>query len=102
VSWRHKAVRAGIPGETAKGCNPRLDPGTPAGGDVDATEMVIVPRARDLGGSEVRRALTAPERQMSGPFILFDQFGSTRFLSGQGLDVRPHPHIGLATVTHPW
>lgn len=80
--------------------NPTLDPGTPTGDDVDAIEMVIVPRARDLGGFEVRRALPAPERQMVGPFIFFDQFGPAEFLSGQGLDVRPHPHIGLATVTY--
>ena len=63
-------------------------------------EMVIVPRARDLGGFEVRRALPAPRRQMVGPFIFFDQMGPAEFLTGQGIDVRPHPHIGLATVTY--
>ncbi|MEY8842724.1 pirin family protein, partial [Cribrihabitans sp. XS_ASV171] len=61
---------------------------------------VIVPRARDLGGFEVRRALPAPKRQMVGPFIFFDQMGPAEFLTGQGIDVRPHPHIGLATVTY--
>lgn len=65
----------------------------------DAIEQVIVPRSRDLGGFEVRRALPAVGRQMVGPFIFFDQFGPSEFLIGQGLDVRPHPHIGLATVT---
>jgi hypothetical protein len=58
-----------------------------------------VPRARDLGGFEVRRALPAAERQMVGPFIFFDQFGPVLMRAGQGIDVRPHPHIGLATVT---
>lgn len=80
--------------------NPALDPDCPTGDAVDAIETVIVPRARDLGGFEVRRALPAPRRQMVGPFIFFDQMGPAEFLTGQGLDVRPHPHIGLATVTY--
>jgi redox-sensitive bicupin YhaK (pirin superfamily) len=66
----------------------------------DALELVIVPRARDLGGFEVRRALPHTKRQMVGPFIFFDQFGPVQFLAGQGIDVRPHPHIGLATVSY--
>jgi redox-sensitive bicupin YhaK (pirin superfamily) len=66
-----------------------------------AIEQVIVPRARDLGGGfEVRRALPAAGRQMVGPFIFLDQMGPTAMALGQGLDVRPHPHIGLATVTY--
>ena len=65
----------------------------------DAIETVIVPRARDLGGFEVRRALPAEQRQMVGPFIFFDQFGPVLMRAGQGIDVRPHPHIGLSTVT---
>ncbi len=65
----------------------------------DALEMVIVPRARDLGDFEVRRALPSAQRQMVGPFIFFDQFGPVVMKAGQGMDVRPHPHIGLATVT---
>ena len=80
--------------------NPALDPHCPTGDDVDAIETVIIPRARDLGGFEVRRALPAPRRQMVGPFIFFDQMGPAEFLTGQGIDVRPHPHIGLATVTY--
>ncbi|WP_371154278.1 pirin family protein [Jannaschia sp. 2305UL9-9] len=80
--------------------NPALDPHCPIGDDVDAIETVIVPRARDLGGFEVRRALPAPKRQMVGPFIFFDQMGPAEFLTGKGIDVRPHPHIGLATVTY--
>jgi redox-sensitive bicupin YhaK (pirin superfamily) len=66
----------------------------------DAIEQVIVPRARDLGGFEVRRALPSARRQMIGPFIFFDQMGPAQFLAGKGIDVRPHPHIGLATVTY--
>jgi redox-sensitive bicupin YhaK (pirin superfamily) len=66
----------------------------------DAIETVIVPRARDLGGFEVRRALPSSERQMVGPFIFFDQMGPAEFLLGAGLDVRPHPHIGLSTLTY--
>jgi redox-sensitive bicupin YhaK (pirin superfamily) len=70
------------------------------GNEVDAIEAVIVARARDLGGFEVRRALPSVQRQMVGPFIFFDQMGPAEFLTGQGVDVRPHPHIGLATVTY--
>ena len=80
--------------------NPALSPDIPAGDAVDAIETVIVPRARDLGGFEVRRALPSVRRQMVGPFIFFDQMGPAEFLTGQGIDVRPHPHIGLATVTY--
>jgi redox-sensitive bicupin YhaK (pirin superfamily) len=77
--------------------------GDPRPGDslsCDALEQVIVPRARDLGGFEVRRALPAAAKQMVGPFVFFDQMGPSEFLLGTGLDVRPHPHIGLATVTY--
>lgn len=63
-------------------------------------EDVILPRAHDIGGFEVRRALPATQRQMVGPFIFFDQMGPGEFLTGAGLDVRPHPHIGLSTVTY--
>jgi redox-sensitive bicupin YhaK (pirin superfamily) len=79
---------------------PLLDPTIPLGDAVDAIETVIVPRARDLGGFEVRRALPSTARQMVGPFIFFDQMGPAEFLTGQGIDVRPHPHIGLGTVTY--
>src|SRR5256886_4204658 len=64
-------------------------------------ETVILPRTRDLGdGFEVRRALPSMRRRMVGPFIFLDQMGPAVFRSGQGLDVRPHPHVGLATVTY--
>ncbi len=80
--------------------NPLLDPTLPDITNPDAIETVIVPRARDLGGFEVRRALPAPRRQMVGPFIFFDQAGPAEFITGSGVDVRPHPHIGLGTVTY--
>ncbi|TMV86731.1 pirin family protein, partial [Thioclava sp. BHET1] len=80
--------------------NPLLDPTIPMGDAVDAIAAVIVPRARDIGGFEVRRALPSAQRQMVGPFIFFDQMGPAEFLTGQGIDVRPHPHIGLSTVTY--
>jgi redox-sensitive bicupin YhaK (pirin superfamily) len=67
----------------------------------DALELVIVPRVRDLGdGFSVRRALPHGKRQMVGPFIFFDQMGPVQLIAGKGMDVRPHPHIGLATVTY--
>ncbi len=66
----------------------------------DAVEMVIIPRASDIGGFEVRRALPFRSRRMVGPFIFWDQMGPGEFLSGRGLDVRPHPHIGLSTITY--
>lgn len=80
--------------------NPALAPGCPDEVGVDSIETLIIPRSRDLGGFEVRRALPAPKRQMVGPFIFFDQAGPAEFLTGQGIDIRPHPHIGLGTVTY--
>ncbi|HEY4645205.1 MAG TPA: pirin family protein [Steroidobacteraceae bacterium] len=63
-------------------------------------ERVIEPRPRDLGGFEVRRVLPAGGRQMVGPFIFFDHMGPAEFAPGGGIDVRPHPHVCLATVTY--
>ena len=57
-------------------------------------------KTRDLGGFEVRRVLPYAKRRMVGPFIFFDQMGPAEFAPGDGIDVRPHPHIGLATVTY--
>ena len=74
----------------------------PAAGDAaasDAIDLVIVPRSVDLGGFSVRRALPHTQRRMVGPFIFFDHFGPAVLRDGQGIDVRPHPHIGLATLT---
>jgi redox-sensitive bicupin YhaK (pirin superfamily) len=61
---------------------------------------VIDGRPRDLGGFSVRRVLPAASRPTVGPFIFFDHMGPARFAPGEGVDVRPHPHIGLATVTY--
>lgn len=66
---------------------------------MSAIDVLIRPRARDLGGFSVQRVLPAESRQMVGPFIFFDAMGPTTFAPGAGVDVRPHPHIGLATVT---
>jgi len=62
--------------------------------------LQISPRPRDLGGFTVRRLLPAPERRMVGPFIFFDEMGPAVFPPGEGIDVRPHPHIGIATITY--
>ena len=75
----------------------------PAAGDAyqcDAISQVIVPRTVDLGDFAVRRALPSARTRLVGPFIFFDHFGPAEFHAGSGLDVRPHPHIGLATVTY--
>lgn len=80
--------------------NPNLATHATDGASLASVETVIIPRSRDLGGFAVRRALPAPQRQMVGPFIFFDQAGPAEFLTGQGVDVRPHPHIGLGTVTY--
>ena len=63
-------------------------------------ELSIIPRSVDIGGFEVHRALPHGSRQMVGPFIFWDQIGPGRFAAGNGVDVRPHPHIGLSTVTY--
>jgi redox-sensitive bicupin YhaK (pirin superfamily) len=60
----------------------------------------VVPRSVDLGGFQVHRALPSARSRMVGPFIFFDHFGPAVFRAGDGMDVRPHPHIGLATVTY--
>ncbi|GAB4149952.1 MAG: pirin family protein [Cyanobacteria bacterium J069] len=63
-------------------------------------EQIIEPETKDLGGFQARRVLPGDERTMVGPFIFFDHLGPAVFPPGQGLDVRPHPHINLATVTY--
>ena len=81
----------------------RLDADDPIYGDAassDAIELIVVPRTTDLGGFEVRRALPTAKRRMVGPFVFLDQMGPASIALGEGLDVRPHPHIGLATVTY--
>jgi len=76
------------------------DPELGNAASVDAIETLIVPRAVDLGEMTVHRALPSKKRQMVGPFIFFDQMGPAEFLTDQGIDVRPHPHINLSTLTY--
>ncbi|MBN9415055.1 MAG: pirin family protein [Candidatus Eremiobacteraeota bacterium] len=66
----------------------------------DDLEMVILPRSGDLGGFGVLRALPFAKRRLVGPFIFWDQMGPGEFLTGHGVDVRPHPHINLSTLTY--
>jgi redox-sensitive bicupin YhaK (pirin superfamily) len=79
---------------------PAKDPEPGDAHSCEAIELVIVPRSADLGGFTVRRALPSTRRRMVGPFIFFDHMGPAEFRAGGGVDVRPHPHIGLATVTY--
>jgi hypothetical protein len=65
-----------------------------------AVIQTISPVTHDLGAFKVNRTLPARERTMVGPFIFVDEFGPARLPAGQGMDVRPHPHINLATVTY--
>ena len=62
-------------------------------------DLVIRPRERDLGEFTVRRVLPAPRRRAVGPFVFFDHMGPAEFPPGKGIAVRPHPHIGIATIT---
>ncbi|MGE0211327.1 MAG: pirin family protein [Parvibaculaceae bacterium] len=80
-----------LPGDRPECTEPEADP---------SIETVVVPRARDLGGFEVRRVLPSAKRRMVGPFVFLDQMGPATFPIGEGIDVRPHPHIGLATITY--
>ncbi|MDO1581260.1 pirin family protein [Rhizobium oryzicola] len=66
----------------------------------DAIENLIIPRSSDIGGFEVRRALPTRQRRLVGPFIFFDRMGPAVLRAGEALDVKPHPHIGLSTVTY--
>jgi redox-sensitive bicupin YhaK (pirin superfamily) len=66
----------------------------------DPILQTLAPVTHDLGGFKVHRTLPHKERTMVGPFIFFDQMGPARLATGEGIDVRPHPHINLATVTY--
>jgi redox-sensitive bicupin YhaK (pirin superfamily) len=79
---------------------PVIDPAFGNARAADLIETIIVPRTRDLGGFSVGRVLPSAQRQMVGPFILLDQAGPADILLTEDFDVRPHPHIGLATVTY--
>jgi hypothetical protein len=71
-----------------------------SGAESPAIDLVIEARPRDLGGFSVRRVLPSPMRRLVGPFIFFDHMGPVQFDPGGGIDVRPHPHIALATITY--
>jgi redox-sensitive bicupin YhaK (pirin superfamily) len=66
----------------------------------DPIDLIVEPRPRDIGGFEVRRVLPVAQRRSVGPFVFFDQIGPATLAAEHGVDVRPHPHIGLATVTY--
>ncbi|TJW54743.1 MAG: pirin family protein [Mesorhizobium sp.] len=66
----------------------------------DQIELMVIPNAKDIGGFQVRRALPTARRRLVGPFIFFDRMGPAILRAGHALDVRPHPHIGLSTVTY--
>ncbi len=70
------------------------------GNDNDAIAQVIEPKLKDLGGFNVRRVLPAKSQRRVGPFIFFDHMGPSTFPEGEGINVRPHPHIGLCTLTY--
>lgn len=63
-------------------------------------QQLITPEKHDLGGFSVQRILPSETLKMVGPFIFFDHLGPSIFPAGKGVDVRPHPHINLATVTY--
>ena len=115
TAWRRHSIRAIARrrpprrGPGAASASPEEDrmsffPGNdPLPGDAfacDAIELMVIPNARDIGGFEVRRALPTAKRRLVGPFIFFDRMGPAILRAGQALDVRPHPHIGLSTVTY--
>jgi len=77
---------------------PRFDRGSARG--EEGVEVLLQPQEKDLGGFSVRRLLPSAERRMVGPWIFFDHMGPADFPPGQGITVRPHPHINLATVTY--
>lgn len=79
---------------------PASDPEPGDAFSCDAIELMVIANAKDIGGFEVRRALPTAKRRLVGPFIFFDRMGPAILRAGQALDVRPHPHIGLSTVTY--
>lgn len=66
----------------------------------DDVALVIGSKPKDLGGFSVRRVLPSPQRRSVGPFVFFDEMGPADFAPGEGIEVRPHPHIGLSTLTY--
>jgi redox-sensitive bicupin YhaK (pirin superfamily) len=96
---------SGDPARDASGVHPGVLPNNPpevlaGGAPGDPVALIIEARPRDLGGFSVRRALPARERRLIGPFIFFDHMGPADFAPNHGIEVRPHPHIGLCTLTY--
>ncbi|RUM97234.1 pirin family protein [Pseudaminobacter arsenicus] len=79
---------------------PCPDPELGDASSCDAVELMVIANAKDIDGFEVRRALPTAKRRLVGPFIFFDRMGPAILRAGKALDVRPHPHIGLSTVTY--
>lgn len=79
---------------------PAPDPEVGDAYSCDALELIVIANAKDIDGFEVRRALPTAKRRLVGPFIFFDRMGPAILRAGKALDVRPHPHIGLSTVTY--
>lgn len=77
-----------------------IEPASRSPTSAPAIETILEARPRDLGGFMVGRVLPSASRRLVGPFIFFDHMGSAQLLPGQAVDVRPHPHINLATVTY--
>jgi redox-sensitive bicupin YhaK (pirin superfamily) len=73
---------------------------TPCSACEGTVELLVEPRSTDLGEFSVRRVLPARDRRMVGPFVFFDHMGPATFPPGKGINVRPHPHIGIATITY--
>lgn len=65
----------------------------------DQINLLVTPKSKDLGGFSVKRVLPASKARSIGPFVFFDEMGPAQFPPGEGINVRPHPHIGLSTVT---
>ncbi len=79
---------------------PAPEPEAHAAGGAEPVEIVIEPVSKDLGGFSVRRVLPHAKRRTVGPFIFLDHMGPAVLPAGRGIDVRPHPHIGLSTLTY--
>jgi len=79
---------------------PAIDPTCITCTSTPAIQLIIDARPRDIGGFSVQRLLPFSARRLVGPFIFFDHMGPAELPPGTGMDVRPHPHIGLATVTY--
>jgi len=86
-----------MPAKSLKCVSPNLITGLSMSNSI---HTILEPDEKDLGGFQVRRLLPHENQQMVGPFIFFDHIGPAVFPPGKGLDVRPHPHINLATLTY--